>query len=197
MENIFFNLGFGWTTSKILPFVITLILGIGLFFLARRLTRQKWMRIFAITLIVIPSFMNMVINPIYEGDFSHSFRVERITSQLLEIEQGRLTVLAIPGCQYCEAAIDDIKLIKSRIGDDQEIDFIVCTNSTDDLILFERKSKGEINIKMAMNINAISNLAGSQFPVFVYSDGMNIRVWSNKGFGVRAKDWIVSKLGSN
>jgi len=194
MENIFFNLGFGWTSSKVLPFVLMILLGVGLFLIARKLTKKKWLKIFSIVLILIPAFIYFAFNPIYQGDFSDSYRTEKVSTRLSEIEKGRLTVLAIPGCQYCEASIDDMKIIKSRIGVEHEIDFIVCTNYIEDLELFEKKSGGELNIRIVKNIRAVTKLAGPQFPVFVFSDGENIRVWTNNEFGARAKDWVEEKL---
>lgn len=194
MENILLDLGFGWTSSKVVPFVLMIILGIGLFLIAFKRLKKKWMRIFSVVLILIPAFIYMVINPIYEGDFSNSYRSEKVTDRLSEIEKGRLTVLAIPGCQYCEAAVDDMKIIKSRIGNDHEIDFIVCTDYIEDLDLFEEKQKGELNIRIVKNLDAITDLAGHQFPAYVYNDGKKIKIWTNNQFGVRAKDWVEGRM---
>lgn len=191
MENFFLNLGFGWTSSKIIPFVVMLLLGIGLYLIALKFAKEKWMRITALVLILIPAFIYMVFNPIYEGDFSDTYRIESETAEHFELEDDKLTVLMLPGCSYCEASIEQLKILKSRLGPKKEIDVVVCTLFKDDLKFFEEKSEGKLNIKISLNSKAMSELAENQFPSFVYkSKGRKLRVWSNNQFGPSAKDWL-------
>lgn len=195
MESFFLDFGFGWLTSKLLPFFIMLIFGVCLYLIVLKLTKEKWMRIMGLLLIVIPFFIYMVINPIYEGDLSDSYRTEKKTKKLFELKKGRLIVLALPGCHFCEESIDMLKVLKSRFGKGHEIDFIVCSQSEKDVAFFEKAANGELNVRLAKNPMELSLLANSTFPAYVYIEkGKKLRVWSNNEFGARAKDWIEERM---
>ncbi|NRA13183.1 MAG: hypothetical protein HRT57_14640 [Crocinitomicaceae bacterium] len=195
MENFFLNLGFGWTSSKIIPFVLMVLFGITLYLIALKFSKEKWMRILSMVLILLPALTYLVINPIYEGDFANNYRIEKQTDSLSELENNRLTVLVLPGCPYCEEALEQLKILKSHIGSDQEIDIIVCTVLKNDLKYYKDHSEGKMNVRIAKNSSALSEIAGHQFPAFVYKGkGEKLRVWSNAQFGPSAKDWIEEKM---
>ena len=191
MENFFLNFGMGWVTSKIIPFVLMLILGIGLYFIVLKILKKKWMRVSSLLLIVLPALTYLVFNPIYQGDFTDNYRTEKITSRLYELEDERLTILVLPGCPYCEEAIEQMNSLRARIGSEQEMDIIVCTAYKNDLKFYEEKSKGEMNVKISKNTAVLSALANGEFPSFVFRNkGKRSRVWSNFQFGAFAKDWV-------
>ena len=180
MENFFLSFGMGWVTSKIIPFVLMLILGIGLYFIVLKILKKKWMWV-----------SSLVFNPIYQGDFTDNYRTEKITSRLYELEDERLTILVLPGCPYCEEAIEQMNSLSARIGSEQEMDIIVCTAYKNDLKFYEEKSKGEMNVKISKNTAALSALANGEFPAFVFKKkGKRSRVWSSFQFGAFAKDWV-------
>lgn len=194
MESFFFDIGFGWVWSKIMPFICMLLLGVLLYILSRRAFKKRWQRITSLLFIVLPMFLYFIVSPIYEGDFSDTYKELSKTEQMFELEPNRLTVLAIPGCQFCEATISQLKQLKERLGSKIEIDFIVCTPSLDGLDHYKKLSNGKINVRIVKNMNAMVKLAGSKFPAFVYSEGKDkVRVWNNNEFGLYAKDWIESK----
>jgi glutaredoxin len=191
MENLFLNFGLGWVISKIIPFVLMLILGIGIYFIVLKMLKKKWMRVSSLVLIVIPILTYLVFNPIYQGDFTDNYRTEKITSRLYELEDERLTILVLPGCPYCEEAIEHMNSLKERIGSEQEMDIIVCTAYKNDLKFYEEISKGEMNVKISKNTRALSELTDREFPAFVFKKkGKYSRVWSNFQFGAFAKDWV-------
>lgn len=191
MENFFLNFGLGWIVSKIIPFVLMLALGIGLYFFTLRIFKKRWIRISLLVLIVLPALIHLVFNPIYQGDFADDYRAQKITSRLNELQDGRLTILVLPGCPYCEEAIEEMIALKSRIGSEQEMDIIVCTAFKDDLKFYEDESEGNMNVKISKNTIALSELAEREFPVFVFkTEGKNSRIWSNFQFGAFAKDWV-------
>mgnify|MGYP000222682124 FL=1 len=191
MENFFLTFGIGWVTSKIIPFLLMLILGIGLYFIVLKILKNKWMRLSSLVLIVLPTLTYLVFNPIYQGDFTDNYRTEKITSRLYELEDERLTILVLPGCPYCEEAIEQMNSLRARIGSEQEIDIIVCTADKNDLKFYKKKSKGQMNVKISKNTRALSELAEREFPSFVFrKKGKRSRVWSNFQFGAFAKDWV-------
>jgi glutaredoxin len=191
MENFFLTFGIGWVTSKIIPFLLMLILGIGLYFIVLKILQNKWMRLSSLVLIVLPTLTYLVFNPIYQGDFTDNYRTEKITSRLYELEDERLTILVLPGCPYCEEAIEQMNSLRARIGSEQEMDIIVCTADKNDLKFYKKKSKGQMNVKISKNTRALSELAEREFPSFVFrKKGKRSRVWSNFQFGAFAKDWV-------
>ncbi|MFT6245181.1 MAG: hypothetical protein ACJA0U_002729 [Salibacteraceae bacterium] len=199
MENFFLNIGLTWTLSKLLPFVIMLVLGILLVFLTRRKLKKRWMRNTSFVLLLIPVAVYFLINPIYEGDFSNNFRVEKAGSVYKEMEKGTLSVITIPGCPFCLQSIANLKVIKNRVESKKDINFIVCSDSISDLKKYEDESNGELNVKLAKDFKAMVKLAGgvgiATFPTFVYtSKSGEMTVWSNDGFGVIARDWVEEKL---
>lgn len=191
MENFFLDFGMGWVISKIIPFVLMLLLGIGLYFIVLKILKNKWMRVSSLVLIVLPILTYLFFNPIYQGDFTDNYRTEKITNRLYELEDERLTILVLPGCPYCEEAIEQMSSLRSRIGSEQEMDIIVCTAYKNDLKFYEEKSKGKMNVKISKNTRALSELAEREFPAFVFrKKGKRSRVWSNFQFGAFAKDWV-------
>jgi thioredoxin-related protein len=199
MENFFLNIGFSWTLSKSLPFVLMLLLGILLVFLIRRRLKKRWMRNTSFVLLILPVVIYFVVNPIYEGDFSNDFRVENTGNETKEIEKGTLSVITIPGCPFCLQSIATLKVMKDRTDSKKDINFIVCSDSISDLKKYEVESDGELKVKLAEDIEAMVKLAGgagiATFPTFVYtSKSGEMTVWSNDGFGVMAKDWVEDKL---
>ena len=191
MESFFLNFGLGWVVSKIIPFVLMFVLGIGLYLVALKFLKRKWMRLSSLILIVVPALVYFAINPIYEGDFADNYRTVRIPNRLSELENDRLTILVLPGCPYCEEAMEQINVLRSRIGSKQEMDIIVCTPSVKGLKFYKDKSQGKINVKMSKSTKSLVKIAKGEFPAFVYKrKGKRSRVWSNFQFGAFAKDWV-------
>lgn len=134
-------------------------------------------------------------NPIYKGDFSDDFRLVDSPELNLDLESNRLTVLAIPYCPFCEEAIEELKTIRSRVGNDVEIDFIVCTTNIEDLDYYKKKAGKGINVKIVKDLKSMINLANSKFPAYVFAENdAKLKVWSNDQFGPIAKDWVESKM---
>jgi len=194
MENFFVTIGLGWTMSKILPYIVLLTLGVGVYRLFRKKFRKKWMRITVLLLMILaPTGIYFAINPIYEGDFSNNYaRKQAIDSEW--IADGKLTVIAIPGCPFCLASIARMKQVKERVGGDVDIEFRVLTKKEANLKSYENESGGSVTVVMDTNEIRLSQLAGGRFPTFVFREGADVYVWSNDGFGVRALDWVESRM---
>lgn len=153
--------------------------------------RKKWLRILLLLIIPIPFGIYFIINPIYEGDFSNNSRSEK--GNYSELKSDRLTVLTIPGCPYCYESIADLKRIKERTGVDS-IDFLVVTGESSNLDWYKEEANDQLNIQMISSESELVALARGTFPTFVYTDGEEVTIWDNSGFGVIAKDWIEEKV---
>lgn len=182
-----------WTLEKALPYLILIAIGVILYVFIRRLLkrRRKALRILSILVIPLPFFIYFVFSPIYEGDFSNNYRLEK--GVFSELNSGRLTVLTIPGCPYCYESIEDLKRIKERTGVDT-IDFFVVTTQSENLDWYREEAKGQLNIQKLSPESELVALAMGTFPTFLFAEDDNVSVWDNSGFGVRAKDWIEDKI---
>lgn len=194
MESFFLDLGLSWTLSKVLPFVIFIIVGFALFFVVQKSTQVKWIRVLSFALVLLPVLIYFIFNPIYSGDFANGYRLEKLSKASIDITPGRFTILTIPYCSFCEARLDDLEIIKSRVNKNTEIDVLVCTSNTGDLEFYKKKVGKGVNVKMVKDLKAIVALSNAQFPTFVFSDSTSMRVWSNDQFGTRAKDDIEHEL---
>ena len=111
MESFFLDLGLSWTLSKVLPFVIFVIVGFALFFVVQKSTQVKWIRVLSFALVLLPVLIYFIFNPIYSGDFANGYRLEKLSKASIDITPGRFTILTIPYCSFCEARLDDLEII--------------------------------------------------------------------------------------
>ena len=80
MEDFLLNLGFSWTLSKVLSYILFLIVGIILFLMFRKRVRSRVGKMLLSLIIVVPFAIYFAINPIYEGDFSNDVKVMKSDS---------------------------------------------------------------------------------------------------------------------
>ena len=82
METYFLDSGLSWTMSKVLPYLIMILVGIVLWIIAKKILKSinkylRWMLLLVI--FVLPFLIYFMISPIYEGDF---------TNDSIEVEQS-------------------------------------------------------------------------------------------------------------
>lgn len=195
MESFFLDIGFSWTMSKIMPYLLMLLCGVLLCLLVRKFSKRRWVRIGSFILIVVPVLAYIPFNPIYQGDFSNDYRTVEFKDNYIDLEYERFTVLAIPYCEFCEASLLEVEQIMARVDKEVEVDFIVCTANIEDLEFYTKNAPKGVNVKIVKNMKGMIDLAKARFPAFLYAEkGGGIHVWSNDQFGVKAKDWIETKL---
>lgn len=191
MEDFFSELGFGWTASKVFPYIVFLIVGLVLVLVIRKLTKKRKLRMAAWLLAVIPCVVYFLVNPIYEGDFANGYSSQK---QNVEIsEEGHLTVIAIPNCPFCHEALERLLKIQKRTSS-VKIDFKVLTSDSLALGPYLDKADGLINVVKEGNFAPFEKIAGSRFPVFVYTSSKESRVWNNDQIGTIAFDWLEHQL---
>lgn len=194
MNDFFLNLGFSWTLSKALPYGLMLILGAVVFFTFRRKIKRSWLKWLYSLVLLIPLAIYFAVNPIYEGDFSNESR-EVKAERSFGLEKKELTVLAIPGCPFCAESIQDLNRIATRTGVDR-INFVVFTSDPEMLKPYAKLAESQIEMRIEEEFSSYATMTQGRFPTFVYSDGPSLRIWSNDGFGVRAKDWLENELSN-
>lgn len=191
MEHFLLNLGLSWTLSKILPYVIWTIAGFVLWWMVSKRLKNKWMKLLSLLMIPVPFMVYFIFSPIYEGDFSNESR-ERGLLVSNELEEGELTLLAMPGCPYCYDAIDVLKVMKERTGSDL-IRFRVATNDSTTMDWYKEKVDGAFPVEMVAS-DSVAQLARGYFPTYVYTSAKGHRIWSSDQFGVGALDWLEEQL---
>jgi hypothetical protein len=193
MEDFFSGIGFGWTMSKVMPYLVFLFLGVVLTILARKYFKKRALRLASLLLIVIPFGVYFMISPIYESDFSNSSKSYKPMKKISA--EGHLTVIAIPNCPFCSEAMDRLVKIQERTGS-TTIDFKVL--SSDSLLLapYLKKSNGSINVQTEKQFAPFMKLAAGRFPAYVYTSKKETRVWHNEGVGTEAFDWLEEQLTS-
>lgn len=191
MEHFFLSIGISWTLSKVLPFVLFLVIGFLLFIYIKRRS-FKFAKFIAIILIPVPVLIYFVLNPIYEGDFSNN-STKVSNKEITELNEG-LTVLAIPGCPFCYESIEVLSEIKSRT-ETNDIRFMVISSDSTSTDWYNEKSNGRIPVGLINIESDVKTLTNGHFPTYVYYDGEGkFTVWSNANFGVLAKDEVEELL---
>jgi hypothetical protein len=195
-ENSFLNIGFSWTLSKSLPYILVIILGltISIYIFKKIKIKRKWLKRIAISFLTASFFFAyFAYAPIYEGDFSNNAEVVAKTKELDEIKSNRLIVISIPGCPFCAESIVRMKRLKKR-NPKIIIEYIICNGDSSSIEWYSKQTGGEIVSRLAKNNEAISALSKHKYPSFAYQSGNQLKCWSNDGFGVRAIDEIESKF---
>ena len=193
MEAFFLDSGMSWTMSKVIPYLITILLGIVLVFILKRPLKSinkyvKWLLLLVI--FALPFGVYFVMNPIYQGDFSNnSVEAERAVANK-ELTGEKLVVITIPGCKYCYEAIDDLIVMKSRV-EGMQIEYVVCSKDSSAIQWYSDKAGESIHVRLADNPEAMMELANFSFPAFILVDNNKPhKKWSNDSFGVFAKDEV-------
>lgn len=187
MDALFLELGFSWTLAKVLPYILMLLIGVAIIFFLKK--QKLWIRLFFMP---IPFFIYFIFFPIYQGDFSNEM-VSMKWSKADPFNENSLSVLAIPGCPFCYESIKDLRQMRKR-NSKLTIDFYVYTDDSTKLDWYREEGKGEIAVHILPTSNKrVPSISNGSFPTFVFRENKTLYVWSNNGFGVRAKDYIERK----
>ena len=183
---------FSWYWSKLLPYLLFVLLGVVLmlFFIKKNSLKSRFLKLgMSFCLLLIPFLIYFVISPIYEGDFTNSSIEKKVTQESAELSENKLTVISIANCPYCYDAIDRLKKMKSR-STNLEIEFRVCSSDSNSMEWYKEKSKNDIAILLSENLIGLSEVAEGRYPTFVLREGDDLKIWSNDQFGVAALDEI-------
>jgi glutaredoxin len=137
LEIFLSSLGFSWTISKLLPYILFLIIGI--FFAVifyKKLKLLKLLKIIiSLAIFVLPFLLYFVYSPIYQGDFSNSGYT--VSSENRFPDKKQLTVYVLSNCPYC---IQATTLLKNMMFHNKRIhlEIKVIGNHLDDKIKYQR-----------------------------------------------------------
>lgn len=194
MESFFLNLGFSYTWSKLLPYILMTIVGIliGIFLLRR--SKSLLTKVLSVITIGIPFGIYFATNPIYQGDFSNESRIVAHTAQTSELNGNKLVVISLPGCIFCKESVERLKEVK-KYDKNIEIEYVVTSSDKEVLDFYEDVIKGEFPLRLAENPEAMIDLAQGRFPSFVLvNEKKPMKIWVNNTFGVMALDEVASSF---
>jgi len=195
-ESTCLRLGISWTISKLLPYIFTIIVGVYLFYLIRKITFKSSILKYSLAslTLILPFIIGFAMNPIYEGDFSKLGEDKIINSSPSDFKKNGLTVVTIPDCPFCFGAIEKLKTLKQR-NPSLKIDFVVCSSKAEFLKTYKEEINGAFNVRTADNPDSLAKTSGFRFPAFFYVSELKPKnKWSNDQFGVRAMDDLESML---
>ena len=198
IENFFSSLGLTWTMSKLLPYILFLIIGISFSIIFyKKFKLLKPLKIFiSLAILVLPFLLYFVYSPIYQGDFLNSGYT--ISSENRFPDKKQFTVYVLPNCKYC---VSSTATLKAMIRKNKEINLVVRVMGhtiNDSLKYVKLMDKlGTISMNSSNNslervqIKEIISITQGEFPTFVLSkNGKALKSWHNDRFGVGAMDEV-------
>ena len=198
LEIFLSSLGLSWTLSKLLPYILFLIIGFPFSFIFyKKFKLLKPLKIIiSLAIFVLPFLLYFVYSPIYQGDFSNSGYT--VSSENRFPDKKKLTIYVLSNCPYCIQATTTLKNMlfnNKRI----QLEIKVIGNHIDDKIKYQRliNQMGDVSLYKKGDslvrepIKAMLKLTKGEFPTYVLSEsGHAVKAWHNDRFGVRAMDEV-------
>jgi hypothetical protein len=194
MENFLLNLGLSFTLSKLISYLLFVLVGVllALFFFKksknRRISKIPKL-IISLVLFVAPFLIYFAIHPIYEGDFSNnSYSIE---SKIDFPKKKQLTIVALANCPYCIQSIETSKLLKKK-NPEIRIEYWVLSSNPIHQLKYKKLLGNAAQVKLKARISdGLAVIAKGSYPTFVISDNNRaIKAWNNDSFGVMAMDEV-------
>jgi hypothetical protein len=189
------KLGISWTLSKIIPYVLLLTIGTIMTFEINSIHfKNAFYKVIAILFgFSLPFAIGFYLHPIYEGDFSNNSEAIKKNLSPSDFTGTGLTVLTIPGCNFCFETIAILKKIKKN-NPKLKIDFVVCTTSKNNTKTYSKEIGGAFAVKLAKQPDQLAAMANFSFPAFIYVEKNSpLTIWNNNSFGVRVFDELKRK----
>ena len=191
-ESIFLDLGFSWTASKLIPYILMSILGFVSVYTFHNRIQQKWKKWIVMTILaILPFGIYFAIYPIYSGDFvNNHYSPEKLSSFP---KKTLLTVVVLPGCPYCHETIRFMNELLER-EPRLNIRYMVVAETNAPLLPFRKNLSKRINVEKSPKPKDWSVMAKGGFPAMILSENHQIvHAWENDQFGVRAIDEIIKR----
>ena len=191
-ESIFLDLGFSWTASKLIPYILMSILGFVIVYTFQSRIQQKWKKWTIMTILaVLPFSIYFSIFPIYTGDFvNNHYSPERLATFP---KKPLVTVVVLPGCPYCHETIRFMNELLRR-EPKLNIRYMVVAETNNPLVAFRKNLSKGIEVEKSTKPKDWIVMARGGFPTIILSENHQIvHAWENDQFGVRAIDEILER----
>ena len=196
MENFLLSISLSFTVSKLISYLLFVVIGILLAFLFFKKSKNDRIGkipklIISLVLFVAPFLIYFAIHPIYEGDFSNNSY--SIDSKVDFPKNKQLTIIALANCPYCIQSIEMSKILKKK-NPGMKIEYWVLSNSPAHYMKYKKLLGNAAQVKLKARISDdLAVIAEGSYPTFVISDNKKaIKAWNNDSFGVMAMDEVCS-----
>ncbi len=192
------SLGLTWTLSKLLPYILFLIIGISfsVIFYKKFKLLKPLKSIVSLAILVLPFLLYFVFSPIYQGDFSNVGYT--VSSENRFPEKKQFTVYVLPNCKYC---VSSTAVLTSMVRKNKRINLVikVMGHTVNDSLKYVKLMDNLVPVAMNSSHNSLErvqikeviSITQGEFPTFVLSkNGKAIKAWHNDRFGVRAMDEV-------
>lgn len=188
---LLFDNHFSWTMSKVIPYVLVFLLASLTLYSSIKFVKKYGVLVGSLLFFVVIG-LDFNFNRIYEGDFSNNKVIVNSTNH--QIEKNALTVLAIPGCQFCHGSIDMLKILKER-NPNLTINFLECSSDSLNLEQYIAPIDGKFNLALLEDLEELNQLKINSFPTFIFADSKGEKsLWTNDTFGAPAKDFVENNV---
>ena len=197
VESLGLNIGLNHTYSKLLPYFIQFLTVCFLVYQANKSFLQDKSRglkkAASIFILVGACGIAFAFHPIYEGDFTNTYRKVILSSEKSKTFDTGLTMIALPGCEFCLARREQLNHFKKHhpsIG----VSVLIINNDELSLEEYQESLSKNINVKLADDLAALKMAIKGSYPAFFFkasADTQELIHWTNNEFGVTAMDWIV------
>ncbi len=195
MEVLLNNIGFSFTLSKFIPYVLMILLGLLLVkIIFKKIASLKLLfRILILSvLLLLPFCIYFAVHPIYEGDLSNEGREIK---EVLNLPKDRdLLIIVLADCPYCLESVKTTKILidKKKI---MKVEYVIVNGEKQDSIKFSKMLKGMATCSLIKNSLPIQQTIQGSFPSFILVvNNKPKKVWNNNTFSVRAWDEIIATL---
>ncbi len=186
-----FDNHFSWTMSKAFPYMLCLIFGLFTLYFTIKYSKKYGVLIGSVLFFTIIG-LDFGFHLIYQGDFSNNKIT--VTTNNPQIEKNSLTVVAIPGCQFCHGSIEMLKVLKER-NPNLTINFLECSSDSTNMEQYVEPIDGKFNLALLEDLDELNRLKINSFPTFIYTDSKgNKSLWTNDTFGAPAKDFVENNV---
>lgn len=194
------DLHLSFTLSKILPYMLEFLAVCMIIYHTYTTYLKKFSyglsRVLVLAILVATCGVAFYFHPIYQGDFSHTYRKITLKGNGADIFQQGLTMVALPGCPFCHARFEQMKRI-SAIYPQLPMHVLVIDDDTTEVNDYKRMSKN-LNITVGFYPDSflMRSIINHGFPNLYYkedADDLTILNWTNDGFGSAAWDYVLDE----
>lgn len=195
-SDLLFTLGLNYTSSHFAPYVILLILAFIASFTILK-TQKTSIRIFATLSIVAVLFTVLILqHPIFNADFVKNGKVLTETTKVDAYSNfSGVAMLAMPGCGHCEEAMPGFGKFQTE-NPDYDARFFLMSKREENLAFYLKEFPELKNgsIPSDSDQRYLWKQTIGVFPVYIeFENGLPVEVWNANEFGVRVKDYLLSK----
>lgn len=197
LEILLAHTGFSWTLSKVIPFVLSIMIGLffSIIFFRRIELLKKFKFIFSFLIFLLPVSLYFAYAPIYSGDFSNDFYRPQLKNEFPSAK--KLSIYVLPTCPYCiQATSTLVAMMQKNEHINLQIN-VLCSNAKEaDKYLNLMKGFGLVKVRIDHSSYLVRHkdllkLTEGQFPTYILSENkMVVKAWHNDTFGVSAMDEI-------